>query len=101
MLYYALIAAVRPFSEDTGWDPTLVTRTFLAAFRCGRYRCDHDVPAYEGVLMDESNRKPPSAWGFRIATVIIGLLLVVVAWYGIPALAQVVSPGLDRLFSQR
>lgn len=27
-LYYALIAAVRPISEDTGWDPALVTGAF-------------------------------------------------------------------------
>lgn len=30
MLYYALIAAVRPISEDTGWDPALVTGAFSA-----------------------------------------------------------------------
>ena len=30
VLYYALIAAVRPISEDTGWDPTLVTGSFSA-----------------------------------------------------------------------
>ncbi|MGP4030902.1 MFS transporter [Pseudarthrobacter sp. 1C304] len=28
VLYYALIAAVRPISEDTGWDPALVTGAF-------------------------------------------------------------------------
>lgn len=30
VLYYALIAAVRPISEDTGWDPALVTGAFSA-----------------------------------------------------------------------
>ena len=30
MLYYSLIAAVRPISEDTGWDPALVTGAFSA-----------------------------------------------------------------------
>lgn len=30
VLYYALIAAVRPISEDTGWEPTLVTGAFSA-----------------------------------------------------------------------
>lgn len=30
MLYYALVAAVRPISEDTGWDPALVTGAFSA-----------------------------------------------------------------------
>ena len=28
VLYYALIAAVRPISEDTGWEPALVTGAF-------------------------------------------------------------------------
>ena len=28
VLYYALVAAVRPISEDTGWDPALVTGAF-------------------------------------------------------------------------
>ncbi|GAA1768929.1 MFS transporter [Pseudarthrobacter sulfonivorans] len=30
MLYYALLAAVRPISADTGWDPALVTGAFSA-----------------------------------------------------------------------
>ena len=30
VLYYSLIAAVRPISEDTGWDPALVTGAFSA-----------------------------------------------------------------------
>ncbi|CAI3799923.1 MFS transporter [Pseudarthrobacter sp. MM222] len=30
VLYYALLAAVRPISEDTGWDPALVTGAFSA-----------------------------------------------------------------------
>ncbi|NUU31874.1 MFS transporter [Arthrobacter sp. C9C5] len=30
VLYYALIAAVRPISEDTGWDPAAVTGAFSA-----------------------------------------------------------------------
>lgn len=30
VLYYALIAAVRPISADTGWDPVLVTGAFSA-----------------------------------------------------------------------
>ncbi|WP_346958256.1 MFS transporter [uncultured Arthrobacter sp.] len=30
VLYYALIAAVRPISEDTGWEPALVTGAFSA-----------------------------------------------------------------------
>ncbi len=30
VLYYALIAAVRPISEDTGWDQALVTGAFSA-----------------------------------------------------------------------
>jgi MFS family permease len=30
VLYYALIAAVRPISADTGWDPALVTGAFSA-----------------------------------------------------------------------
>lgn len=30
VLYYALIAAVRPVSEDTGWDPALITGAFTA-----------------------------------------------------------------------
>ncbi len=30
VLYYALIAAVRPISEDTGWDPALITAAFSA-----------------------------------------------------------------------
>ncbi|MEO5316772.1 MFS transporter [Pseudarthrobacter sp. CC12] len=30
VLYYALIAAVRPISEDTGWDPAFVTGAFSA-----------------------------------------------------------------------
>ena len=30
VLYYALIAAVRPISEDTGWDPALVMGAFSA-----------------------------------------------------------------------
>ncbi|MCQ6271049.1 hypothetical protein M8J71_11205 [Pseudarthrobacter sp. R1] len=25
VLYYALLAAVRPISDDTGWDPALIT----------------------------------------------------------------------------
>ncbi|GAB5077135.1 MFS transporter [Arthrobacter sp. AD-310] len=30
VLYYALLAAVRPISSDTGWDPTLITAAFSA-----------------------------------------------------------------------
>ena len=30
VLYYALLAAVRPISEDTGWDPALITGAFSA-----------------------------------------------------------------------
>ncbi|KRE47594.1 MFS transporter [Arthrobacter sp. Soil736] len=30
ILYYALLAAVRPISEDTGWNPALVTGAFSA-----------------------------------------------------------------------
>ncbi|TQJ33639.1 hypothetical protein [Arthrobacter sp. SLBN-122] len=30
ILYYALIAAVGPISQDTGWDPALVTGAFSA-----------------------------------------------------------------------
>jgi MFS family permease len=30
VLYYALLAAVRPISADTGWDPALVTGAFSA-----------------------------------------------------------------------
>jgi len=30
VLYYGLIAAVQPISEDTGWDPALVTGAFTA-----------------------------------------------------------------------
>ena len=30
LLYYSLPAAVRPISEDTGWDPALVTGSFSA-----------------------------------------------------------------------
>jgi MFS family permease len=30
ILYYALLAAVRPISEDTGWDPALITGAFSA-----------------------------------------------------------------------
>ncbi|MEV7134341.1 hypothetical protein AB0N24_15770 [Arthrobacter sp. NPDC093128] len=28
VLYYALLAAVRPILEDTGWDPAVVTGAF-------------------------------------------------------------------------
>jgi MFS family permease len=30
VLYYALLAAVRPISNDTGWDPALITGAFSA-----------------------------------------------------------------------
>lgn len=30
VLYYALLAAVRPISDDTGWDPALITGAFSA-----------------------------------------------------------------------
>jgi hypothetical protein len=39
VLYYALIAAVRPISEDTGWDPALGDGSLFrrpAGLRSGR-----------------------------------------------------------------
>ena len=41
VLYYALIAAVRPVSQDTGWDPALVTGAFSAG-RPARLRGSRD-----------------------------------------------------------
>lgn len=29
-LYYTLLAAVQPISDDTGWDPALITGAFSA-----------------------------------------------------------------------
>jgi hypothetical protein len=60
-----------------------------------------DVPAYEGVVMDESSRKPPSAVRFWIAMVIVVLLVATVVWFGIPFLEQLFGQAWDRLFGRR
>lgn len=58
------------------------------------------VPAYEGVVMDEGNHKPPSAVGFRVAMVVLCLLLAIVLWYGFTALAHLLEPVWDRQFNR-
>lgn len=50
--------------------------------------------------MDEGKDKPPSAVGFRVAMVVLCLLLAVVLWYGFPALAHLLEPVWDRLFNR-
>jgi hypothetical protein len=59
-----------------------------------------DGPAYEGVVMDGSSRKPPAV-GFWIAMIIVVLLVAVLLWIGIPVLAQFLGQAWDRLFGQR
>ncbi|MFF2316518.1 hypothetical protein ACFVTE_09635 [Arthrobacter sp. NPDC058097] len=47
--------------------------------------------------MDESSRKPPSAAKFRIAMVIIVLLIATAVWFGMSAMAHLLGPVWDTL----
>ncbi|MGO4121703.1 MFS transporter [Arthrobacter sp. YAF16] len=72
VLYYALIAAVRPISGDTGWDPAAVTGAFSAGLLVSAV-----AGIFVGRILDRTGPRALMVGGSLIGTV--AMLLVAAA----------------------
>lgn len=71
ILYYALLAAVRPISEDTGWDPALITAAFSAGLLVSAV-----AGIYVGRILDRTGPRRLMIGGSLIGAVALVLIAV-------------------------
>ncbi|MDQ0755947.1 MFS transporter [Arthrobacter sp. B3I4] len=71
-LYYALVTAVRPISEDTGWDPVLITGAFSAGLLLSAV-----AGIFVGRILDRTGPRTLMTGGSAVG--VLALLLVAAA----------------------